>query len=60
MQFLINKIKKFFNQDKGDFKELYFVLTTRPIGIRKGIIPIYIAYVLSQYTRRNNNSIQRT
>ena len=50
MQFLINKIKKFFNQDKGDFKELYFVLTTRPIGIRKGIIPIYIAYVLSQYT----------
>ena len=50
MQFLINTIKQFFNQDKGDFRELYLILTTRPIGIRKGIIPIYIAYVLSQYT----------
>lgn len=50
MQSLIDTINYFFNQDKGNFRELYFILTTRPIGIRKGVIPIYLAYVLSQYT----------
>lgn len=54
MGILINEIKEFFRKAEDEelsFKELYDNITTnmKGIGIRKGIIPIYLAYVLKNY-----------
>ncbi len=34
---------------KGDFKSLYGKLESKPYGMRRGIIPIFISYILRQY-----------
>ena len=34
---------------KSNFQPLYQKLTSAPYGIRKGILPLYIAYVIRQY-----------
>lgn len=36
-------------KNKSNFQTLYQTLTLPPYGMRKGIIPLYIAYVLRQY-----------
>jgi len=36
-------------KSKRNFQELYQQLTSAPYGIRKGIIPLYVAYVLRPY-----------
>ena len=48
---VLQEINRFVNRASGNrvsFKELYTVLLNAPIAVRKGIIPIYIAYVISR------------
>lgn len=45
---IINKIKEFFDGEDCCFESLYKTLMTEPFGLRKGIIPILIAYVISE------------
>ena len=35
--------------EKGNFKNLYDILLAKPYGMRKGIIPLFIAYILRLY-----------
>ena len=36
-------------KNKSNFQSLYQVLSSAPYGMRKGVIPLYLAYVLRQY-----------
>lgn len=49
---VLGEIKRFVakcENGKGSFKTLYNVLTDSPYGMRKGIIPLFIAYALRPY-----------
>lgn len=48
MTFVINEINNFFNQQSACFNELYKTLMSPPYGLRKGIIPIYLAHVIKE------------
>ena len=53
MNDVLDTITKFIEScesSKHDFDELYDTLTAPPYGMRKGIIPLYIAYELRQFT----------
>lgn len=45
---ILSEIKQFFNSNSLDFSELYKKLMGTPYGLRKGVIPIFIAFVISQ------------
>ena len=48
---VLQAISEFSNHAAGKracFSELYSILLSKPIAVRKGVIPIYIAYVLSR------------
>lgn len=52
MNAVLEKISEFIagcETTKRNFQTLYQTLCTAPYGMRKGIIPLYIAYVLRQY-----------
>lgn len=49
---VLREIQKFITgceNEKGNFKNLYEILTNSPYGMRLGIIPLFIAYVLRPY-----------
>ena len=48
----LEEIDRFMHDCEGcrqNFSPIYQILTTAPYGMRKGIIPLYIAYVMRQY-----------
>lgn len=52
MNAVLEKISEFIAEcetSKKNFANLYQTLCSAPFGMRKGIIPLYIAYVLRQY-----------
>lgn len=52
MNAVLQKISEFIAEcetSKQNFGNLYQILCSAPFGMRKGIIPLYIAYVLRQY-----------
>lgn len=52
MNYLLGRIANFVQEsenNKRSFQGLYQELTSPPIGLRKGIIPLYLAYVLRQF-----------
>lgn len=52
MNAALEKIAEFIagcETSKQNFQNLYQILCNAPFGMRKGIIPLYIAYVLRQY-----------
>lgn len=52
MRAVLEKIENFIKsceQERQDFSELYKCLQAPPFGIRKGILPLLIAYVLRKY-----------
>lgn len=52
MNAVLKKISEFIAEcetSKKNFANLYQTLCSAPFGMRKGIIPLYIAYVLRQY-----------
>lgn len=54
MNEVLDKIDRFLHgcEDcKRNFLPLYQMLTSAPYGMRKGIIPLYIVYVMRQYTK---------
>lgn len=49
---VISEIQKFIvgcEKKRGNFKDLYSKLMEKPYGMRKGIIPLYLAYVVRTY-----------
>ena len=52
MNAVLDRISDFISgceKKKSNFEALYQVLTSAPFGMRKGVIPLYIAYVMRQY-----------
>lgn len=52
MNEVLDRIAKFISgceRKKSNFEVLYQTLTSAPFGMRKGVIPLYIAYVMRQY-----------
>ena len=52
MNAVLDKISEFIascETSKRNFQVLYQTLSSVPFGMRRGIIPLYIAYVLRQY-----------
>lgn len=52
MKEVLNRIRTFIcdsEENKSSFHTLYQTLMSAPFGMRKGIIPLYIAYVMRQY-----------
>ncbi|WP_050699151.1 hypothetical protein [Anaeromassilibacillus senegalensis] len=52
MNAVLAKIGEFIcgcEQNRSNFQTIYQTLTSAPYGMRKGIIPLYIAYVMRQY-----------
>lgn len=45
---MINIIEDFFKRESGNFKDLYEILTAPPIGIRYGVIPVFVSYVIGR------------
>ena len=49
---ILNEVRNFLSEDSGNkkcFKDLYDILEAAPYGIRKGIIPVYIAYIMKDF-----------
>lgn len=52
MNAVLDRISEFIascEKKKSNFEILYQTLTSAPFGMRKGVIPLYIAYVMRQY-----------
>lgn len=52
MNEVLNRITTFIKESekgKNNFQQLYQILTSAPYGMRKGIIPLYIAYAMRPY-----------
>lgn len=48
MDRIVSVISDFFNQSSGSFRVLYSILLKPPYGLRKGLLPILIAYSLKK------------
>lgn len=48
MQNVISTMSNFFKKGNGNFNELYSVLNTPPIGLRYGVIPVLVSYVIGK------------
>lgn len=45
---ILHEIDAFFENETGRFEDIYKLLRKPPFGLRKGVIPLFLAYVISK------------